>query len=92
MKFQFCGNTDCPEWILSEVSILANVSVMVLERVLELLVMKITSHPGFNESEMKQVNENLSDEDFQILLAMMDYILRSFRYNVDDDTLSNELL
>ena len=73
-------------------STLAGMSVRILEKLMKLLVLRITGNSGFSEAELKAAQENLSDEDFHIVLAILDYILRSFRYNVDDDTLSNELL
>jgi hypothetical protein len=34
MRFEFCGNLDCPEWVLSEVVILNKVSAVKLKLIL----------------------------------------------------------
>ena len=34
MRFEFCGNVDCPEWVLAEVSLLNRVSAIKLKLML----------------------------------------------------------
>ena len=34
MRFEFCGNIDCPEWVLSEVAILNKMSAIKLKLML----------------------------------------------------------
>ena len=34
MKFAFCGNLDCPEWVLSEIAILNRMSAIKLKLIL----------------------------------------------------------
>ena len=43
MKFAFCGNLDCPEWVLSEVVMLNRVSSTKLKLIVEALIKKMIS-------------------------------------------------
>jgi len=45
MKFAFCGNLDCPEWVLSEVAILNRMSAVKLKLILGQMVKKLTGVP-----------------------------------------------
>ena len=42
MKFAFCGNLDCPEWVLSEVAILNRISAVKLKLILVQTLKKLT--------------------------------------------------
>ena len=42
MKFAFCGNLDCPEWVLSEVAVLNRMSAIKLKLLLGQIVKKLT--------------------------------------------------
>ena len=42
MRFDFCGGIDCPEWVLSEVSILNRMSAIKLKLMLAQMVKKIS--------------------------------------------------
>ena len=42
MRFDFCGNLDCPEWVLSEVSILNRMSAIKLKLMLMQINKKLT--------------------------------------------------
>jgi hypothetical protein len=41
MRFEFCGNVDCPEWVLSEVVQLNKISAIKLKLVLQQILKKI---------------------------------------------------
>jgi hypothetical protein len=34
MRFEFCGNLDCPEWALAEISLLNRISAVKLKLIL----------------------------------------------------------
>jgi hypothetical protein len=42
MRFEFCGNLDCPEWALAEISLLNRISAVKLKLILVQIVKKIT--------------------------------------------------
>ena len=45
MRFDFCGNQDCPEWVLAEVSLVSKMSAVKLMQVLEQLGKKLLGQP-----------------------------------------------
>ena len=42
MRFEFCGNVDCPEWVLSEVAIVNKMSAIKLKLMLAQFVKKLS--------------------------------------------------
>jgi hypothetical protein len=43
MRFEFCGNSDCPEWVLAEISLINKMSVVKLKIILAQILKKITA-------------------------------------------------
>jgi COMM domain containing 4 len=41
MKFKFCGDTDCPEWVLSEVALLNKISAIKLRLIIIQVINKL---------------------------------------------------
>jgi hypothetical protein len=41
MRFDFCGNSDCPEWALAEVALLNRMSAIKLKLLLAQIVKKM---------------------------------------------------
>ncbi|XP_032222531.2 COMM domain-containing protein 4 [Nematostella vectensis] len=93
MKFRFCGDLDCPDWVLAEISTLSKMSsikmkLLCAQVVKDLLgetidyakVQKLTSDAKFEVSDVKAV------------IAALCFILSSAaKYTVDSDSLGNEL-
>ena len=42
MRFNFCGNIDCPEWVLAEISLVNKMSAVKIKLLLGQFVKKIT--------------------------------------------------
>ena len=55
MKFAFCGNLDCPEWVLSEIAILNRMSAIKLKLILGQMGKKLTADmdAGFRRQEQQ---------------------------------------
>lgn len=53
MRFEFCGNLDCPEWVLSEIVILNKVSAIKLRLMLAQIVKKIMNQVYDSEKLIK---------------------------------------
>ncbi len=41
MRFDFCGNIDCPEWVLAEISLINKMSAVKLKLIMTQIVKKI---------------------------------------------------
>ena len=44
MRFEFCGNIDCPEWVLSEISLINKMSAVKLKLIMAQIVKKISGN------------------------------------------------
>ena len=45
MRFDFCGNIDCPEWVLAEISLVNRMSTVKLKLILNQIIKKLTLQP-----------------------------------------------
>ncbi|CAH1789982.1 unnamed protein product [Owenia fusiformis] len=93
MRFRFCGDLDCPDWVLAEISTLSKITsvkikLLCAQVIKDLLggsidfakVFKLTADAKFDTSDVKASISGLS------------FILTSAaKYNVDGESLSNEL-
>lgn len=76
MRFEFCGNLDCPEWVLSEVVQLNKIVPAKLKQLIALLVRKIYGQGLDLEKAMKLCREsNLSGEEAKVALAVLEFII-----------------
>ena len=53
MRFDFCGNAHCPEWVLAEVALVNKMSAVKLKVMLNQLVKKVTKQPFDQEKLTK---------------------------------------
>ena len=54
MRFDFCGNNDCPEWVLAEISLVNKMSTVKLRLILGQIVKKILGQP-FDQEKMAKM-------------------------------------
>lgn len=62
MKFRFCGDQDCPDWVLLEISVLSlmeskKIAIMTNE------IMSVCLHGGFNEEAVLKIAEANTEEN-----------------------------
>eukprot|EP00112_Aurelia_sp_Birch-Aquarium-sp1_P003908 Seg1442.4 transcript_id=Seg1442.4/GoldUCD/mRNA.D3Y31 product="COMM domain-containing protein 4" protein_id=Seg1442.4/GoldUCD/D3Y31 len=93
MKFRFCGDLDCPDWLLAEMSILSKMSSVKMK----LLCAQVVAEMLGGEIDYAKAAKLTADakfevEDLKAAIAALNLIfLSSARHGVDGDTLSNEL-
>lgn len=93
MKFRFCGDLDCPDWVLAEINILARLTSVKMK----LLVMQVIKSILGEEIDIKKVEKITSDAkyesgDVKASIAGIRYIISSAaKHDVDEETLSSEL-
>uniref|UniRef100_H0V6U8 COMM domain containing 4 n=1 Tax=Cavia porcellus TaxID=10141 RepID=H0V6U8_CAVPO len=87
-RFRFCGDLDCPDWVLAEISTLAKISSVklrllcsqVLKELLYEKILKLTADAKFESGDVKAT------------VAVLSFILSSAaKHSVDGDSLSSEL-
>ncbi|XP_028392280.1 COMM domain-containing protein 4-like [Dendronephthya gigantea] len=93
MKFRFCGDLDCPDWVLAEISILSRISSVKM-KLLSLQVVKSLCGEAIDYAKVQKFTSDAKFEhsDVKASIAALSFILSSAaRYSVDGDSLSNEL-
>lgn len=93
MRFRFCGDLDCPDWVLAEISTLSKITSIKMR----LLCAQVIKNLLGDDIDYAKVEKLTSDAkydlgDIKATLAALSFILSSAaRYTVDGDSLANEL-
>ena len=92
MKFKFCGNVDCPDWLITEIVYLSKITP-IKHRILGNLICKYITKEGDTQKIKKMLEEmNLTQEEITIVISSLCFIIKSSaKFNVDDMMLSQEL-
>ena len=92
MKFKFCGNVDCPDWLITEIVYLSKITP-IKHRILGNLICKYIMKEGDTQKINKILEEmNLTPEEITIVISSLCFIIKSSgKFNVDDLMLSQEL-
>lgn len=97
MRFLFCGDQPVPEWFLSQLDLLSNLSSVKLRKIGGLYVVYL-SDPETGKGSLTQVQEILLSSEFsenqtKTIVAMLDFILtNSAKNSVEPDQLMKELI
>lgn len=93
MRFRFCGDLDCPNWVLSEVAQLSKLSSLRV-KVLASQVVVNSLEGSFNHEKVLKVVSN-DAEGMSILkgvVAAVHFLLiNAARYDVDETSLTQEI-
>ena len=93
MKFRFCGDSDCPDWVLAEISVLSKMTLLKIR----LLVTQIVNYIICNKINYEVIEKIAKDAKFENSevkagVAAIAFILKNaIRNSVDCDNLTNEL-
>ncbi|KAG8514519.1 COMM domain-containing protein 4, partial [Galemys pyrenaicus] len=92
-KFRFCGDLDCPDWVLAEISTLAKISSVKL-RLLCSQVLKELLGQGIDYEKILKLTADARFEsgDVKATVAVLSFILSSSaKHSVDGESLCSEL-
>ncbi|XP_073657374.1 COMM domain-containing protein 4 isoform X2 [Tursiops truncatus] len=92
-RFRFCGDLDCPDWVLAEISTLAKISSVKL-RLLCSQVLKDLLGQGIDYEKILKLTADARFEsgDVKATVAVLSFILSSAaKHSVDGESLSSEL-
>ncbi|XP_005372451.2 COMM domain-containing protein 4-like, partial [Microtus ochrogaster] len=92
-RFRFCGDLDCPDWVLAEISTLAKISSVKL-RLLCSQVLKELLGQGIDYEKILKLTADAKFEsgDVKATVAVLSFLLSSAaKHSVDSDSLSSEL-
>lgn len=93
MRFRFCGELDCPDWVLAEIMTLSKITSVKMKLFSQQIMNKLLG----GNIDYSKVGKFTSDakydtNDIKATIAAVDFIFTSAgKYGVDGDTLSNEL-
>ncbi|XP_015198871.1 COMM domain-containing protein 4 [Lepisosteus oculatus] len=93
MRFRFCGDLDCPDWVLAEISTLAKISSVKM-KLLCVQVLKDLLGEGIDYDKVSKLTSDAKFEsgDIKASVAVLSFILSSAaKHNVDSESLSSEL-
>ena len=93
MKFRFCGDLDCPDWVLAEISTLSKITSVKM-RLLCVQVIKDLLGESIDYAKVEKLTSDAKYEpsDVKASVAALSFVLSSAaKYSVDGDSLSNEL-
>jgi COMM domain containing 4 len=93
MKFKFCGNIDCPEWLITEITFLTKISTIKLRIICNNLINSLLNDYKNLKDIQKSLEEmNFSDEEATIIISVIEFIIKnSAKFDVEDLILNQEL-
>ncbi|XP_041034560.1 COMM domain-containing protein 4 isoform X1 [Carcharodon carcharias] len=92
-RFRFCGDLDCPDWVLAEISTLAKISSVKM-KLLCVQVLKDLLGDGIDYEKIAKLTADAKFEtsDIKATIAVLNFVLSSAaKYGVDGESLSSEL-
>ena len=93
MKFRFCGDLDCPDWLLAEISVLSKMSSVKMKLLCAQVVAEMTGGSiDYGKAAKLTADAKFEVADIKAAIAALNFIFASSaRQNVDGETVSNEL-
>lgn len=94
MKFRFCGEGDCPDWVLAEINTLSRLSSVKLKALSELVAKSIVNPPFDIDEAVKLFADSKLDKDIDLKtsIACITFALGSaVNFNCDPGLFSSEL-
>ncbi|XP_070141412.1 COMM domain-containing protein 4 [Drosophila kikkawai] len=91
MKFRFCGEGDCPDWVLAEIiSTLSNLSIENLEQLSELVAQRICGQ-SFEEAKIKSLTSTLTNEGKTAVACIHFMLINAARYSCTESIFGEEI-
>jgi len=93
MRFRFCGDLDCPDWILAEINTLARMTSVKMKLVCQQVVKSLLGE----DIDFERVKKLTADAKFEpsevkaTVAALLFVFATSARHGVDGETLGSEL-
>lgn len=87
MKFRFCGDHDCPDWVLTEISVLSKMSSVRMMLILRQIKLELMG-TGVDYEKLRKLTTgprlNFTSSDIKAMIATLSFILRNAaKYGVD---------
>ncbi|NXP66657.1 COMD4 protein, partial [Chloropsis cyanopogon] len=92
-RFRFCGDLDCPDWVLAEISTLAKISSVKLKLICAQVLRDLLGEAIEHDKILKLTSDaKLESGDVKATIAVLGFILSSAaKRSIDSESLSREL-
>ena len=93
MRFRFCGDLDCPDWVLVEIITLSRISSVKMKLYCQQIMNQLLGGViDYAKVQKFTTDAKYDDKDVKATIAAVDFIFSSgAKYSVDGESLSNEL-
>ncbi|GFW98929.1 COMM domain-containing protein 4 [Trichonephila clavipes] len=93
MKFRFCGDLDCPDWVLAEIATLSRITSVKMKLICTHVINGLLGKPIDFEKVTKLTSDaKYEKSDVKATIAALSFILTSStKHGIDEESLSNEL-
>lgn len=93
MKFKFCGDNDCQDWLLAQINLLSKLTSIKIKVVLNEVIKHIlTGQLDFDKVIRLTSDAKLNEDETKAVVAALNFIVTSSsRYDTESEVLSNEL-
>ena len=94
MRFEFCGNIDCPEWVIAEIPLVNRMSAVKLKLILAQLTKKVNGLSYDLDKLLKLCKDQKLDiEESRCLLAILEFVIaQAAKHDVSDTVLGKDLM
>uniref|UniRef100_A0A8D8WPE7 COMM domain-containing protein 4 n=1 Tax=Cacopsylla melanoneura TaxID=428564 RepID=A0A8D8WPE7_9HEMI len=93
MRFKFCGDDDCPDWLLGQVNNLSKLTHIKLKLLLQTIVKNILSGAvDYEKIQKLTADAKFSDAEVKGCVSGLTFIMgQSVKFSVESSHLNNEL-
>ncbi|RNA30365.1 COMM domain-containing 4 [Brachionus plicatilis] len=94
MKFRFCGDLDCPDWILAEIATISKISSIKAKQLTNLVSYSIIKNEEIEKEKLEKLanDSKLEFNDIKACVALLEFVLKcSVKYGCNGEILSSEL-
>ncbi|GIY99603.1 COMM domain-containing protein 4 [Caerostris extrusa] len=93
MKFRFCGELDCPDWVLAEIATLSRITSIKMKLICTQVVNGILGTPiDFEKVNKQTADAKYEKSDVKATIATISFIMTSSaKHGIDEESLLNEL-
>lgn len=92
MKFKFCGNIDCPEWLITEIIYLTKISTIKLRIICNNLITSFLSTNNIKDIQKTLEEMNFKEYESNIIISVLEFILKNAtKFDIDEVILNQEL-
>lgn len=93
MRFKFCGDRDCPDWLLAEIASMSKVSSVKIKLLCVQIVNSLLG-AGMDHEKISKLtaDSKFTHDDLKGIIVALEHILQNAtRFAVDEESLVNEL-